>query len=232
MSIVALERVTFVGLGPGKEQLLDDLHRFGVLEIIPLGAGSNAAAGGGPSSQAREALKFLLACPQRQRQASDHGRFSAAAVEQGALELQARIRTLEAERDDVLLRLQAARPYGNFSYSSPDHMGDWRLWFYSVPHKDLPKFEAAIGSAAEDADVAWEIAARDQRLDYVVVVSRHEPQNVPAPRARVGSRSPAEGKCRLEELELALEDAQAERAHLTRWCLLVARSLTRLKDAA
>jgi V/A-type H+-transporting ATPase subunit I len=33
-------------------------------------------------------------------------------------------------------------------------------------------------------------------------------------------------------VESAIEDAQAERFHLTRWCLLLARSLTALEDAA
>jgi V/A-type H+-transporting ATPase subunit I len=36
----------------------------------------------------------------------------------------------------------------------------------------------------------------------------------------------------LEEVELAIEDKQAERAYLTRWCLLLARDLDRLEEAA
>ena len=36
MSIVLLERATFVGLSSEKARLLDDLHRFGSLQIIPL----------------------------------------------------------------------------------------------------------------------------------------------------------------------------------------------------
>jgi V/A-type H+-transporting ATPase subunit I len=138
MSIVSLDRVTFVGLSSEKEQLLDDLHRFGALEIIPLGSASSAADGGGTSSQAREALKFLLACPQRRRQVSDRSRFDAAEVERRSIELQSRILTLEAARDDVLMRLQAAKPFGDFTYASPAHMGDWRFWFYVVPRKEMP----------------------------------------------------------------------------------------------
>jgi V/A-type H+-transporting ATPase subunit I len=231
MSIVPLDRVTFVGLSNEKEQLLDDLHQFGALEIIRLG-GANVGVGGGPSSQAREALKFLLAAPQRRRQASDRSRFDAAEVERRALELQSRILALEAERDDMLLRLQAARPFGDFAFASPKQMGDWRLWFYPVPQKEMAKFEAAVDSTGNGGALAWEIAARDPSVFYVVVVSQREPQNVPVPRVRVGSRSPAELKRRLEEVELAIEDAQAERAYLTRWCLLLARSLTALEDAA
>jgi V/A-type H+/Na+-transporting ATPase subunit I len=232
MSIVSLDRVTFVGLSSEKEQLLDDLHRFGALEIIPLGSATSAAVGGATSSQAREALKFLLACPQRRSQVSDRSRFDAAEVERRAIELQSRILTLKAERDDVVMRLQAAKPFGDFAYALPEQMGDWRLWFYIVPRKEMPKFEAAVNIAGSDERLAWEIAGRDPRSCYIVVVSETEPQNLPAPRARIGSRSPAELKHRLEELELAIEDAQAERASLSRWCLLLARSLAALEDGA
>jgi|GEM_PF-6990601 V/A-type H+-transporting ATPase subunit I len=47
MTIVPLERATFVGLSSEKARLLDDLHRFGSLQIIPLGGNENATVGGG-----------------------------------------------------------------------------------------------------------------------------------------------------------------------------------------
>ena len=81
MSIVPLEHATFVGLTGDKEALLDDLHQFGSLEIIPLSSGTDLSAEVGPSSDAREALKFLLTSPQRRRQVSDHSLFNAAEVE-------------------------------------------------------------------------------------------------------------------------------------------------------
>ena len=99
MSIVPLERVTFAGLSSEKDRLLDDLHARGCLELIPLGSDAKDPAGGGPSSQAREALKFLLACPQRRRQVRDDARFDAESVERQALELQKSIQALESERD-------------------------------------------------------------------------------------------------------------------------------------
>ena len=99
MSIVLLERVTFAGLSSDKDRLLDDLHARGCLELIPLRGDPKDVASGGPSSEAREALKFLLACPQRRRQARDDARFDVEAVERKALDLQDTIQTLESERD-------------------------------------------------------------------------------------------------------------------------------------
>ncbi|MCB1512763.1 MAG: hypothetical protein KDJ36_17850, partial [Hyphomicrobiaceae bacterium] len=227
MSIVLLERATFVGLSSEKARLLDDLHRFGSLQIIPLGGDEHATVGGA-SSQAREALKFLLASPQRRSQVHDRARFDAADVERSALELQSRIQSLEAERDDLLQRLHAAKPFGDFRFAPPEQMGDLRLWFYVVPHKEMTKLESTPGIG----ETAWEVVSRDNRFCYVVVVSNREPQNMPVPRAKIGSRSPAELAQRLEDVELAIEDAQAERAFLTRWCLLFARSLAALEDFA
>jgi len=224
MSIVGLERVTFAGLSSEKDRLLDDLHARGCLELIPLRSDVKDVASGGPSSEAREALKFLLACPQRRRQARDDARFDVEAVERKALDLQDTIQTLESERDSLLQRLADAKPWGDFRFPALKDLGGLRLWFYVVPHKDMPKVEAT--------GLVWQVVRRDPRFCYVAVVDKTEPQAMPAPRVHLGSRSPEELQRRLDEVELAIEDAQAERASLTRWCLLFARDLARLEDAA
>jgi V/A-type H+/Na+-transporting ATPase subunit I len=224
MSIVPLDRVTMAGITSDKERLLDDLHVRGSLELIPLGAHARPLANSGISSQSQEALKFLLACPQRRRQASDDTLFDAAAVERDALDLQKRIQELEAERDDLLLHLADARPWGEFRFPPLQDLGGKRLWFYIVPHKDMP--------LVESSGHAWEVVRRDQRFCYVVIVSGTEPELIPVPRVHLGDRSPEDMRRRLEEVELAIDDAQAERASLTRWCLLFARDLERLEDAA
>ncbi|MEX1039996.1 MAG: ATPase V [Pirellulaceae bacterium] len=231
MSIVPLVRATFIGLSNDKERLLDDLHRFGCLEIIPLGKGGNTNAGG-PSSQAREALKFLLSAPQRRHPVSDQSLFDAEKVERQSLELQSNIQSMEAERDDLLQRYAAARPFGEFHFAPPEQMGGQRLWFYVVPHKEMAKLSSARRPDGTKDDLVWECVARDARFCYVVVVSQHEPENMPVPRSKIGARSPLDLARRLEELELAIEDAQAERSYLTRWSLLFAKNLGELEDAA
>ena len=162
MSIVPLERVTFAGLSSEKDRLLDDLHARGCLELIPLGSDAKDVAGGGPSSEAREALKFLLACPQRRRQVRDDARFDAESVERQALDLQKSIQALESERDSLLQRIADAKPWGDFRFPSLQELGELRLWFYVVPHKDMPKVEAT--------GLVWEVVRRDPRFCYVVVL--------------------------------------------------------------
>jgi V/A-type H+-transporting ATPase subunit I len=224
MSIVRLERVTFAGLCPDKDRLLDDLHARGCLELIPLRSEADGAATGGPSSEAREALKFLLTCPQRRRQVREDTNFDARAVEQRALGLRDLIRELESERDALLQRLAAAKSWGDFRFPPLEELGGLRLWFYVVPRKEMPKVEAS--------GLVWQVVRSDPRFSYVVVAAESEPQSMPVPRSHLGSVSPADLDRRLDEVELAIEDAQAERAHLTRWCLLFAQSLTGLENAA
>lgn len=227
MSIVPLVRVTFVGIIADKKRLLDDLHQRGCLEIIPLENKAKTATGG-PSSDAREALKFLLSSPHRRRQASDDTLFDATTVERKSLELRGRLQTLEAERDELLQRIAAIKPFGEFQFVSADQMGGLRFWFYAVPHKEMPK----VNPAADGDELAWEVVGRDNLFRYIVVVSPSAPTGMPVPRKHIGARSPRELSLHLEETELAIEDTQAERAYLSRWCLLFAKSLTDLEDAA
>ncbi len=130
---------------------------------------------------------------------------------------------LETERDALRLRIADVEPWGDFTFADPDKLNGYRLWFYVVPHPDMDKVETGLD---------WEVVRRDVKNCYVVVVSPEEPRSMPVPRVHVGAKSPAELERRLEEVELAIEEAQAERSSLTRWCLLFSKSLNRLEDAA
>jgi V/A-type H+-transporting ATPase subunit I len=224
MSIVKLQKVTFAGLTEDKERLLDDLQRLGCLQVVPLGSKEGKAAQLAPSAGTREALAFLKSYPQRRRQVRDPARFDALDVERRVLDVRRRIQDLEQERDFLIRRIQAFRPWGDFVFPPPEELGGLRLWFYPVPHKDMPKVEAA-------GDI-FEVVARDSRYAYVVVVSKDEPQHMPVPRVHLGAKPRKVLIDRLDEVELALEDAQAERAYLTRWYELFRRSLNRLEDRA
>ena len=81
MSIVSLSKVSLYGHRDDKEAILKDLQHLGCLHIIPLVEGTGDTGIQGPSSQAREALKFLLSCRRKRRQVRDRSKFDAVAVE-------------------------------------------------------------------------------------------------------------------------------------------------------
>lgn len=224
MSIVNMHKVTFIGMTADRNHLLTDLQKMGCVQIIPLSSGSAALTEAAHTAGAREALKFLHTYPQRRRQVLDKQRFDAVKVQQRTLEVRTRLHDLENERDFLIKRIQDIRPWGDFTFPSLQEMGNQRLWFYVVPHKDLPKFEMVAP--------VREIIRRDNRFCYVAVVAEKEPSEMPVARIHIGSKPRSELEARLDDVELAIEDAQAERAYLTRWHDLLRHDLNRLEDQA
>ena len=224
MSIVSMHKVTFIGMTADRERLLPDLQKMGCVQIIPLASGSTALAETPHTAGAYDALKFLRTYPQRRRQVLDMQHFDAVDVQQRTLEVRNRLHDLRDERDFLIKRIQDMRPWGEFVLPPLEDMGNLRLWFYVVPHKELPKIEAYAP--------VWEIIKRDSRFCYVIVVNAEEPVNMPVPRVHLGYKPQHELEVRLDEVALAIEDTQAERAYLTRWHDLFSRNLNQLEDLA
>ncbi len=222
MSIVSLEKVTFYGHVDDRLQVLTDLQAQGCLHLIDLGPEKDSQSQGGPSSRAREALRFLNDCPNRRRQVTRTDRFDAAAIEARILQIKDRLQELEQERDFLLDRIDNLSPWGAFEFPSPEVLNNLRLWFYVVPHKDMGK--------VRETDLVWQMVFSDNRFSYVVVISKSQPQGMPVERTRTGNRTLFQLEGRLEEVELELEDLSAERAGLTRWENLFARNIERLED--
>jgi V/A-type H+-transporting ATPase subunit I len=224
MSIVSLVKVTLYGHTDDRQQILSDLQRFGCLHLIPLAPVRETLTTGGPSSRSREALRFLSSCPNQRRQVRDLKKFNAHEIEAQTLALLDRSQDLEAERDFLMGRIANLKPWGEFSFPPREALNNLRLWFYIVPHKDMQQLEAT--------DLIWEVVFRDNRFCYVVVISENQPVDMPVKRVRTGGKSLSQLENRLEDVEIELEDIQAERAGLTRWCRLFAGSIHRLEDKA
>jgi V/A-type H+/Na+-transporting ATPase subunit I len=224
MSLVKMHKVTFIGMTPERDRLLADLHKLGCVQIIPLASGNTAVTETAHTADAREAMKFLHSYPQRRRQVLNKQRFDAFEVQQRALAIRNRLHDLEDERDFLIKRIQDMRPWGDFVLPPLPEMGDLRLWFYVVPHNDMAKIESTIP--------VWEIIRRDNRFCYIVVISKDEPSEMPVPRVHLGSLPRHELENRFDDVELAIEDTQAERAYLTRWHDLLKGNLKRLEDRA
>ena len=222
MTIVALEKVTFCGHVDHRRQILSDLQKLGCLHLIDLNPERDAFGPPGPSSRAREALRFLKGCPNRRRQVTRAEQFDATHIEARVLEVKDHIGELENERDFLLGRIENLSPWGAFDFPEPEDLNGLRLWFYIVPHKDMAKVHASR--------LVWQRVFADNRFSYVVVVSADPPEGMPVERIRTGNRTLYQLEARLEEVELALEDLFAERAGLTRWTTLFARSIERLED--
>ena len=217
MSIVDLNKVTLVGHRDNKDEVLEGLQELGCLHLIPLTAGGEAKSDNGPSKSAREALKFLAGAPEQRRQVSNPRRFDADEVERQALALQKQIFELRNRRDFISVRIDNLAAWGDFEFPSIEQLDGNRFWFYQVPHHEM--------EAVEESGLRWEVVKRDDRFFYVIVVAFDEPSGMPVPRLHMGGVSRPRLLEQLETVEIALEDAEAERVSLTRWVTLFARAL-------
>lgn len=224
MSIISMHKITLIGMAADRDGLLADLQKMGCVQIIPLTSASEATPKAAPVAGAREALKFLHNYPRRRRQDLDLQRFDAVEVEHHVLEVRNRLHDLKDERDFLIKRIQDMIPWGEFVLPPLEEMGNFRLWFYVIPHKELPKIEASAP--------VWEIIRHDNRFCYVILVSQEEPLGMPVPRVHLGGKPRHELQARLDDVELAIEDTQAERAYLTRWHDLFSHDINRLEDLA
>ena len=226
MTITPLVKVTLLGHVADKARVLAELQELGCLHLIPLTPEGEPTGEDGAARESREALKFLAGAPQRRRQMFDSARFDPVEVERLALDLQRKLFELRNERDLLELRIAALMPWGDFAFPPLEEFAGQRLWFYAVPHhqlKDIPQ----DGSP-------WELVRDDHRFCYVVVVAEVEPEpdTMPVPRTHIGSRSIRELLSRLEDVLVGIEDIEAERYGLTRWCTLFGRALDGLDDRA
>jgi V/A-type H+-transporting ATPase subunit I len=221
VSIVSLRKVTIIGHGTDKEQVLRDLQDFGCLHLLPLRLAPETQKGS-PHSRAYEALHFLLSCPRRRRQVTREEGFDAVEVERRALEVRDRLLDLRDEADALHQRITGLTPWGEFTFPPLEEMGGQRFWFYIVPDKDMPRVEA-IG-------LRWERVRRKGGLNYLVVIAAEEPEGIPTAREHLGSRSREELERRLEDVEVEIDDLTAERTNLSRWAMLFALMLDGLED--
>ncbi|MGI9590708.1 MAG: V-type ATP synthase subunit I [Myxococcota bacterium] len=226
MTITPLVKTTLLGHVDDKERVLAELQELGCLHLIPLTPEGEPSGETGAKRESREALKFLAGAPQRRRQMLDPSRFDPVEVERQALELQRRLFELRNERDLLELRIEALRPWGDFEFPPLEELGDQRLWFYPVPHHQLKELPTE--------GLRWEVVGEDHRFCYVVVVAEEEPEPdaLPVPRIHTGSRSLRELLVRLEDVLVEIEDVEAERYSMTRWCTLFGRALDGLDDRA
>lgn len=224
MSIQALAKITFYGPLQEKAQVLLDLQAMGILHIIPLTASGEKSSDSGPTAQAREALQYLLSCPRRRKQLKDPQAFDIEAVQARVLEIKERIQILEDDQDALKNKMEELKPWGDFKMEPAQNMGHWRFWFYILTHRQLP--------ILDKKNLTWELVAQDNRFNYVVVMAKHEPKDMPVHRTHLGHDSLSRLAERLEEVELEMDELENERVSLTRWCALFAKNLGRLEDQA
>ena len=224
MTIVQLDKMTLYGAEKHQSRVLEQLQELGCVHLVNLGQSDHDDASDDVSTDAREALKYLRACPEQLRQVRRTDQFRREATVVEALRLKSEQRRFSDERDELQKAIRDVEPWGEFQLPAEGRIGHVKFWFHLVPLRDLKKFEAVAGPSRE--------VARDHRQAYVVVFGGDEPQDAPGTRVELDPRPLSTLQARREDVNEQLDELQYQRVGLTRWCDLIEAGLAEADDAA
>jgi V/A-type H+/Na+-transporting ATPase subunit I len=227
MSIVALNKVTVFGLGVEKMLVLEGLQQLGCLHLISLQPPLPQAAeftASDRQADAQTAWHHIMDVPRRRHQVSDEAGFDFDRVVAAALANRQQRREAEDKKLILAERLQQLAPWGNFTLPNVDDLGGYRLWFYSVPHPKAKQIQTL--------ELPWQIMGQDHLHVYVVAIAKTEPpaDALPVPRTHTGVLPLAEVKQQLQQVDIELDEIEAEQEALSRWIFLLAKHLARAED--
>ncbi|MCQ8128407.1 V-type ATP synthase subunit I [Methylomonas rivi] len=217
MAIVKLKKLTFCGLIEDKAKVLEQLQTLGNLHLISQTSSKRARErdGGKQSDRMIEALRYLHSCPNKRHQAKHAKTFHVDQVVDEVLKLKSKIRELSDRFDLLQKRIRELEPWGDFRLPEAGLLAEQRLWFYIIPKRMMKQLRGC--------NQVWQTVYQNNLFCYVVVISETEPPEhaLPVSRTHTGSQPLSALEEQRSELELSLEDLQAQRESLTRWIALL-----------
>jgi V/A-type H+-transporting ATPase subunit I len=225
VSIARLRRVSLCGPLADKATVLEALQAMGVLHLIPL----REPAGLKPPDpaerhRARTAFRHLADAPEQALPYRLDHPFDLDEVVGKVMANRRALRELADRRDDLAARIADLEPWGEFTLPPLEALAGLRVWLYPLPIKER--------KALERLDLPWAIVGRGPTTLHVAVVSADEPPGdaLPAKRIRAGAGPLSRLKRELDDIEIEIDKAQAERKSLTRWRLLLGAALAAADD--
>lgn len=226
-AIAPMTKVTLCGLAAEKRDVLEALQALGAAHLEPLREpGPLEEPRTGQARRAYAALNYLRETPERRRQRTRAPGFDVLAFTDAVLANKERLRAIDDRRAFLAQRIVTLEPWGDFTFPPLDRVGGQRLWFYVLP----VKHRRALAGLA----LPWQIVHQEPSRLFVLVIDPEEPPPdlLPVARSRTGDRSLMALREELHELELAREEALAERVALTRDLQLLAANLAAAENRA
>jgi V/A-type H+-transporting ATPase subunit I len=228
MTIVALRKISLVGVMEDKAAVLEAVQAFGGCHLVPLRAAQKdlEAVPSGTGREATEALRWLVDCPAPRRVVSRDPLFDLAGVVEAANRNRRALLETEDRKAALERRIRDVARWGEFTFPAMSEIGGYRFWFYEVP--------AGRERAVKASGAIVETVHREGGIAFMVVLSPQEPplDSMPVPRVHIGSHALSTLLDQLEAVEIRLDDLWLERRDLTKWRLLLAENLARARDQA
>ncbi len=225
MSIVALKKLTLCGLRAEQSEVLKKLQSLGGAHLFPF---TNQLVSldfdtSNSTDKVLQALNYLMQCANKRKQIKATGSFDREAVVQQTLQIQKDLRDLTDQRDFLINRIEEVKPWGDFDLSTAVNLDNIKFWFYIIPKRLMPLIKP---------DLVYQVVHVDNIQYFVVVLAETEPpaNSLPVPRTHTGKVSLSSLQKDLQDIELTIEDKQAERESLTRWITLITAHLLEYED--
>lgn len=224
MAIVPLQKVTFYGTLSDREVVVDGLQQLGCLHLVNL-SGQDAAK---PLEHAErnlvaEAIRYLEGSPVQNT--NQRGQYTEGLDCLGAAQLalgnQKRRDELSDRHDKLGEDIEALTPWGEFRWPNLSETNGVRLWFYSIPEREL--------ATLQKNDLPWQLIRTEASQAFVVILGVDQPK-VPWPAKSLPLRSLSDVQKEFDAVGEELEKVQWERAEFTRWLKLMRRDLNETDD--
>ncbi|SHG26050.1 V/A-type H+-transporting ATPase subunit I [Kaistia soli DSM 19436] len=221
-----MHKVAICGPLAEKDPVIDALQRLGVMHLIPLRAADPLApTDAAERNRARTAFRHLVDSPEQRRPYRPGTAFNLADIVGRIAENRRTLRRLSDRRDELVARIGDVSLWGNVAFPALDALGGERLWFYVLPIRQR--------ETLDNVSLPFAIVGKDSTRLFVVVVTAEEPAAdlLPVPRTHFGAVPLHALTAELDQLEIDLDKAKAERGELTRWRLLLGTELASAEDA-
>ena len=224
MAIVQLDKMTLYGAESQKESVIERLQDLGCVHLVNLSMNGEGLTRGNSLKETRDALRYLLDCPEQHRQVVRKEGFNRSKIVAQVQDLQRDSNRLSDERDDLRTAIVDLEPWGEFRLSTDRSIGNVKFWFFVMPLGELTRMA--------DVGLSWYEISRDYRFAYILILNHEEPANIPGTPCELDPRPLSELSARLEEVEEQLAALHYGRVGLTRWCDQLTDSLNEADDAS
>ncbi len=226
MSIAIFKKITLYGLSTDKLNILTQLQNMGCVHLVSINpdkATSLTSASTTLVDDIKKAVSYLKDSPEQAKPKKIQKQFDADEIVAATLKNQTCLREAIDRHDFLQERIKDLSVWGNFKLPSEGEIGDNRLWFYKIKHKDISRIPS---------DHIIQEIHRDDMFIYLIVISPDEPSADAflVPRIHTGAVSLEILRKEFNEIIEKIDDLNEERRQLTRFCLLLSRLLDKFTD--
>src|SRR5262245_25489537 len=163
MSIATFKKITLYGLSTDKLNMLTQLQNMGCLHLVSINPEKITSLTSTSTTlvdDIKKALSYLKDSPEQAKAKKLQEQFDADEIVATTLENQKRLRDAIDRHDFLQQRIKDLSVWGQFKLPKEGEIGNNRLWFYKIKHKDV---------ALIPSDYIIQEVHRDDMFIYLIV---------------------------------------------------------------